>query len=179
MINLICTSMGGAVEWNKLATSRKGLRVTKPYGQQRSTYFLQLPYRWSLPLTAVSGILHWLMSQTFFLVRIDTLAKYTDTVTTSACGFSITSLIVLLSVFGALLLTIGIIGLRKMDAKIPIAASCSLAISAACHPPPGDVDAHLAKVQWGVTQNEVVTGFGHCSLSSKPVTEPEEGRTYH
>lgn len=44
---------------------RKGLRVTQPHGYQRSSYFLQLPYRWSLPLIVISGTLHWLLSRVF------------------------------------------------------------------------------------------------------------------
>jgi hypothetical protein len=178
-INLLCTTMAGAVEWNRLGTSRKGLRVTQPYGQQRSTYFLQLPYKWSLPLTIISGVLHWLVSQTFFLVRIDTLVARDTRVSTSACGFSIISLIVLLGVFLLLLLVICTLGLRKMQPRVPIVSSCSLAISAACHPAPDEVDVHLAKVKWGVTGNMVVEGFRHCSLSSKPVVEPEEMQRYY
>ena len=175
-VNLVCTSMAGTEEWNHFATSRKGLRVTKPSAKQRSTYFLQLPYRWSLPLTAIGGALHWLVSQAFFLVRVDDVDGGEST---SACGVSLLSLITLLCVFWLLLFTICAVGHRMMPIKAPLIASCSLAISAACHPPPDDVDAHLGKVQWGVTDNEVVTGFRHCSLSSKPVTEPEEGMTYY
>lgn len=58
-INSECTSMAAAYEWNKFGSSRKGLRVSAPLGEQRSTYFLQLPLRFSLPLMAISGGLHW------------------------------------------------------------------------------------------------------------------------
>ena len=70
-INRLCTSMCFAREWNSYGTPRKGLRTTNPTGQQRSTYFLQLPYRWSIPLTVTSGFLHWLLSQSLFLVRLE------------------------------------------------------------------------------------------------------------
>ena len=187
-INIVCTSMAAEQEWNNLGASRKGLRVTQPYGHQRSTYFLQMPYRWSLPLLAISATLHWLMSQAFFLVRTFTLSlgglgddnsRNTIATSTSAIGFSALSLVVLISILFGLVAVIGAMGLRKREVRVPVVASCSLAISAACHPPPGDANAHLAKVQWGVTEHEVVTGFKHCSLSSKPVTEPEEGKTYY
>lgn len=178
-INRICTSIAGADEWNRLATGRKSLRVTQPYGRQRSTYFLQLPYKWSIPLTVISGTLHWLVSQTFFLVRLDPINDDHGPSEVSACGFSLLSFTVLFSFLAVLQCAIGIVGLRKMPMNAPTAASCSLAISAACHPPPGDANAHLAKVQWGVTENEVVTGFRHCSLSSKPVSTPEQGETYY
>ncbi|KAF1849177.1 uncharacterized protein K460DRAFT_330888 [Cucurbitaria berberidis CBS 394.84] len=181
-INTICTSMAGTLEWNNLANFRKGLRVTQSHGSQRSTYFLQLPYRWSLPLIITSGTLHWLLSQTFFLVRVDffdSQGKMLEHKSKSACGFSTLSLFVLLSAFLILLCTVGWIGFRNMSMKAPIIASCSLAISAACHPPPNEIDPHLAKVRWGVVQHEVVEGFGHCSLSSKSVKKPEVGKTYH
>jgi len=35
-------------EWSRFAHSRKPLRVTSPAGQQRSTYFLSLPYRYAI-----------------------------------------------------------------------------------------------------------------------------------
>jgi hypothetical protein len=44
-LNSICTSLASAYKWNNMARTRKSLRVTDPQGQQRSTYFLQLPYK--------------------------------------------------------------------------------------------------------------------------------------
>jgi hypothetical protein len=180
-VNTICTSMAGAGEWNHFASSKKGLRVTKPHGNQRSTYFLQLPYKWSIPLVITSGALHWLLSQTFFLVRVDFFTREGQMIkgeSKSACGLSALSLLVFL--FGLLLLlgTIGFVGLRRMPTRIPIVASCSLAISAACHPPADEIEPHLEKVRWGVTGHELVQGFGHCSFTSKPVKKPTVGVAY-
>lgn len=42
-----------ADEWNDYAHSRKPLRVTQPSGNQRSTYRLQLPYRYSIPFRVI------------------------------------------------------------------------------------------------------------------------------
>lgn len=70
-VNRLCTSLYFAYEWNKYATRRKGLRVTSPKGDQRSTYFLQLPFRYAIPLVAISGLMHWLLSQSIFLVRFE------------------------------------------------------------------------------------------------------------
>jgi hypothetical protein len=69
-LNNICTFMAAVEEWNHLASTRKGLRVSRPMAEQRSTYFLQLPYQWALPLIIMSGMLHWLLSQSFFLVVV-------------------------------------------------------------------------------------------------------------
>jgi hypothetical protein len=180
-INSECTAMAGAAEWNSLASSHKGLRVTRPVGQQRDTYFLQLPYRWSLPLTIASGGLHWLLSQSIFLVRIDdyTLSgKLNEFNSKSACGFSPTSWITLTVCFLLLVGTVGLVGRKKIKVKIPFAASCSLVVSAACHATPSESQPHLKPVRWGVVEERLYDGELHCSLSSRDVTKPKAGVTY-
>jgi hypothetical protein len=54
-------------EWARFSTGYTTLRVTHRKGQQRSTYRLQLPYRWSLPLLTVSALLHWLYSNSLYI----------------------------------------------------------------------------------------------------------------
>jgi hypothetical protein len=182
-INSECTAMAGAAEWNSFASSHKGLRVTRPVGQQRDTYFLQLPYRWSLPLTIASGGLHWLLSQSIFLVRIDDYGltgELNAFNSKSACGFSPTSWITLTVCFLLLVGTVGLVGRKKIKVKIPFAASCSLVISAACHTmaDDADADAHLRPVRWGVVERRMYDGEMHCSFSSRNVTKPKAGATY-
>lgn len=173
-LNAICTSMARTAEWNSLASSRKGLRVTKPHGKQRSTYFLQLPYKWAAPLMVTSGGLHWLLSQTFFLSRIDYYNLQGDLKRwTSACGISFSSLITFCAVCLLLIVAVRWVGRRPMMPNLPLAENCSLMISAACHPAPNEVGPHLAKVKWGV-----ITGTRYCSLSSKHVERPEAGKVY-
>lgn len=173
-LNTICTSMASTAEWNTLSTSRKGLRVTKPFGDQRSTYFLQLPYRWAAPLMIASGGLHWLLSQTFFLSRVDhydsegRLSKWT-----SACGVSFSSLVTFCVVCVLLIAAVRWIGRRPMMTNLTLAENCSLMISAACHPAEHETDPHLSKVRWGV-----VPETGRCSLSSKHVKRPQLGELY-
>lgn len=71
MANSVWTSMTLAAEWNSYSVDRKGLRVsTYLQGHQRSTYFLSLPYRYALPLIVSSGLLHWLISQSLYVVII-------------------------------------------------------------------------------------------------------------
>jgi hypothetical protein len=179
-LNTICTSMASTAEWNSFATSRKGLRVTKPFGEQRSTYFLQLPYKWALPLMVFSGCLHWLLSQTFYLIRIDFFNRKGELEKwTSACGISFSSLLTFCLVALVVVCALRWVGRRPMYPKLPLAESCSLMISAACHPAPDEVDAHLAKVKWGVVTGMTVKGQRHCSLSSKPVEKPKVGNVYH
>jgi hypothetical protein len=107
--NSLCTAMATTQEWNSFATSRKGLRVSQPSGSQRSTYFLQLPYKYSIPLTITSGVMHWLLSQSFFLVRQDYRNRdgsLQSDLSRSACGMSPLSLLVLLAVFCTLFLIV-------------------------------------------------------------------------
>lgn len=58
-------------EWNSFSLDYRPLRVTAPEGEQWSTYRLQLPYRYSLPLLGVSVLLHWLVSNTFYVYIIE------------------------------------------------------------------------------------------------------------
>lgn len=65
-------------------------------------------------------------------------------------------------------LVLGLIGIgfRKYNPEMPLVASNSRAISAACHVPPEDTkNGHLLPVQWGVVKvddNKV----GHCAFTT-------------
>jgi hypothetical protein len=174
--NGVCTAMATAQEWNSFGTQRKALRVSKPAGAQRDTYFLQLPYKLSIPLAVMSGLMHWLLSQSFFLVRQDYRngdgTLQTD-LSRSACGISALSLLVLLVVYLGLYIFFIVFAFIRIRVRIPFAASCSLVYSAACHPPESDLDAQLKPVQWGmVGQSE------HCTITSQAVTAPIPGVVY-
>jgi hypothetical protein len=167
-INRICTSICFAIEWNNYATKRKGLRVTSPQGEQRSTHFLQLPFRFAAPLTICSGILHWLLSQSLFLVRLEARSRDGKLVPTSlcACGYSVLSYLVFTLVLLILVVTIGSLLVRKIAVHVPPARHCSLIISAACHPPTDDRGCHLKAVQWGVVEEGTESVTGHCTFTS-------------
>lgn len=59
-----------AEEWSGYVHERKPLRVSNPSGSQRSTYRLQLPYRYGIPLLVLSGLLHWPVSQSLLIARV-------------------------------------------------------------------------------------------------------------
>lgn len=197
-LNSLVTCMWLASEWNDYAIERKPLRVSIPSAEQRSTYFLQLPYRVGLPLIAVSGLLHWLISQSLFLAVV---AEYRwdgelrDPVSIATCGFSLIPMLIV--VVAGLLLCIGTVLLgtfRKLKGEgfMPMAGSCSLAIAAACHTPAGEEKAHLKGVMWGdvsAKKQGLEDGFkhsiegdsggtGHCSFTSGEVAPVQEGRRY-
>ncbi|KAI5923903.1 hypothetical protein F4810DRAFT_153074 [Camillea tinctor] len=61
------TRLQMAREWALFSNGYHPLRVTNPRGKQYSTYRLQLPYKYSIPLIAVSIFLHWLLSNTIYV----------------------------------------------------------------------------------------------------------------
>ena len=180
-IDRLCTSMCFAREWNSYGIDHKGLRATNPTGDQRSTYFLQLPYRWYIPLTVASGFLHWLLSQSLFLVRLEIRDTHGQIITSESqcsCGYSPISVLTFCLLFLTLLLIVLGLLLRRLTLDVPAPAHCSLAISAACHPPVDDVDPQLKPVGWGVVRSRFGGDIAHCSFTSEDVTAPVDGQRY-
>ena len=189
--NGLFTSISLATEWDSYARHRKGLRVSSsPVGAQRTTYFLQLPYRYSLPLLVISGLLHWLISQSIFLVFVEIYRDSVDTMSTEAgttkrvpafdyttCGWSPAGVVSVIIVGVAMVLFLLFSGSRRLRSNMPVAGSCSAAISAACHPVPYDKMAGLELLQWGVTSLEG-DEKGHCSFSSGEVDAAKRGAMY-
>lgn len=66
-INALYTQLQVEQEWNSFSRQSRPLRVSYPTGKQVSTYRLQLPYKYSIPLIAMSILLHWLMANALFL----------------------------------------------------------------------------------------------------------------
>jgi len=60
-------------EYTSYATKRKGLRVSNKVDDtaQRGTYYLQVPYRYGIPLLILSILLHFFTSQAFFTFQIE------------------------------------------------------------------------------------------------------------
>ncbi|KAL8848400.1 MAG: hypothetical protein Q9221_006599 [Calogaya cf. arnoldii] len=144
--NDLFTSMLLCREWVNYSKHRKPLRVTKPRGKQRSTYSLQLSYSDGIPLVIISGILHWLVSQSIFLARItvfDSLDREDKRYSVSTCGCSCIAIIAVILVSSIALFAGNSIGFRKYPSGMPMAGSNSAAISAACYAPAGDVDASV------------------------------------
>lgn len=175
-------------EWSGYAHVRKPLRVTTPAGSQRSTYRLQLPYKYGIPLLVLSGTLHWLVSQSIFLARVEyykngTLddAAETDSyedvyAAISTLGYSCIAIITVIAL-GGIVVLIGILhGFRRYKPGMPLAGSCSAAISAACHRPNEDVDAPYKPVMWGAVESK--DPIGHCCFTSFEVTKPIKGQVY-
>jgi hypothetical protein len=191
MYNGLYTGMHLAHEYSGYAVERKSLRVTEPRGNQRSTYWLQLPYTYGVPLIVSSATLHWLVSRSIFLARVtiwddgdDETPVYAtgrnehEYVTASAVGYSCAPILCVI-LLGAIMLAVAVmIGLRKLPSHIPIASTCSAAIAAAAHRPENDVDASVLPVKWGVVVESDAEGVGHVCFTSKEVTALKNGRLY-
>ncbi|KAI9375881.1 hypothetical protein BJX61DRAFT_539336 [Aspergillus egyptiacus] len=151
MYNALLTSMLLAAECDGYSKERKPLRVSWPQGAQRSTYYLSLPYRYSIPLLAASAFLHWLVSQSLFFVEIipyDIQGAPVDHHKMMTCGYSPQAIIYAMILGGVLIAAALILGSRRFKSSIPLMLHCSAAISAACHPCTEGNHA-LMPVQWG------------------------------
>ena len=182
LYNSVYTRMLATSEWSRFALQRKGLRVSSPQGSQRFTYWLQLPWAYSLPLSIAAAVLHWLVSQSFFLVKIDAYDPHQTldpSRSFSSCGYSAYALAITIIVGSVLVLLLIANGFRQLDpTMMRLAGSCSLAISAACHRPPEDREASILPVQWGAVSHDSVERPGHCCLTSFDVERPIEGHRY-
>jgi hypothetical protein len=172
-------------EWSDFASERKALRTSEARGQQRSTHFLQLPYRISLPLMILSGVLHWLISQSIFLpvvAEYNSRGELDSPVAIASCGYSPIAMVITI-VLGVLLLLATLApSQRSYYGSIPLVGSCSLAISSTCHGPEWDTDAALKPVLWGVVNGPGLVAerseVGHCAFISGEVEPLVEGKEY-
>lgn len=187
IINNLFTSLSLAKEWSRYGARRTPLRVSKPRGEQRSTYFLQIPYRHAIPFTAFSTFLHWSMSQAIFFSQVDARdpigapSKSAETDGRISCSYSPLGMILTAIAIFALMVFAISLGLRKVQSGIPLAGSSSAAISAACHSPEGPSE--LLAVIWGAIPDmkeytEDGKPVGHCAFSNGPVNQPIEGCLY-
>ncbi|KAF7589729.1 hypothetical protein BBP40_003927 [Aspergillus hancockii] len=202
LCNSLLSCMLIAAEYDDYATQRKPLRVSWPRGQQRSTYYLSLPYRYSGPLLVFSVLMHWLLSQSIFFVNIqayDVHDQPDPNNSTRGCGYSPIAMFICILVSGVALLCLFGLGYRKLNSRMPLATHCSAAISAACHPPPDDRGAALRPVMWGEIPADKSEGqdpdrltayygagsadsegmkYAHCAFTSKEVVTPNTIRLY-
>jgi len=203
LYNSLYTAQCAALEWATYAHGkRKSLRVTWPRGQQRSTYYLQLPYRYSIPLTISLVLMHFLISQSIFLARLqyyNSVGRLTD-YGFNDVGFSPRATATACCVGVVMILAQILHACRPLDNRIPIHGNSSAVISAMCHPDedPADKlrrpfsdqweeDSIATKpIMWGVTKQPAEQGSssskddkaGHCGFSADTVELPKAGMHY-
>lgn len=190
-----------AAEYNDYAVTRKPLRVSWPVGQQRRTYYLSLPFRYCLPMIVVSIALHWLLSQSWFLVKIRAFGLYGEILAYSSvttCGYSLAAMFLTLVIGGFAVVLVLVLGMTKFKSNMPLVSYCSIAISAGCHPPSWELDAALKPVMWGEVEMRQNTAsassagdcswgddgrnaspeYPHCAFSSLDVSTPNTTSLY-
>ena len=178
--NGLLTCMLVSREWVSYARFRKGLRVQKPRGAQRDTFWLSLPYRYSLPLLVLSGFLHWFLSQSIFVAQVDITNAFGNRqqdMSLNAIGWSGLALTLLLTTGGITILGGLALGFLRYGPGMPIASSNSRSISAACHPVPGRPRESVEKLQYGVI-SELGDGRYHVGFSSEEIKPLVEGDHY-
>lgn len=184
--NGLFTCMAVAKEWSDFGRRRSPLRVSSnPRGEQRSRYFLQLPYHFSIPLLVVSILMHWMLSQSIFIVAVET---FEDPGSLSwgplTCGYSPIAIMAVIITSFLMVAAVVVTACRRLPTPVPVAGSCSLAIAAACHHPDGipQSEASLFPLQWGVMRRQGERPSretrGHCGFSHQPVEEPQAGVIY-
>ena len=138
-----------------------------------------------------SGIIHWLISQSIFVIQsigmvYGTSFYHHPAYDSSLVGYSNIGIIYCIILGSIMIIALILLGLcksyrpRKRDEKqetdaqsytMPLVSTCSAAISAACHRPDEDSDSHLLPVRWGF-----VEGDYWCFTTSREVSYPDLGR---
>ncbi|KAJ5055102.1 hypothetical protein J3E72DRAFT_178788, partial [Bipolaris maydis] len=157
LCNNLLTVMVVAAEWNAYYNfRRKALRVSALKGIQGSTFFLSLPYRCSVTLMVLSGLLHFFIYQSVFVVQpVAYLPRYEPQrfiqapgLDVSCIGFS--SLGTFLALATGFVLVVYFVAQEAAARlfRMPVVSRCSAAISANCHAHAADTDCGFLPVQW-------------------------------
>ena len=181
--NSLFTCMLLGHEWSLFSYHHRPLRVTSPRPGQRSTYWLQIPYTYAIPLMTLSALLHWLASQSLFLARIDRYDQFGRsrlTGTENRVGFSCLAIIFTLALGILALMTAAGMGYKQFAGEITTVSSCSAAISAACHASEVDPEGIVGKkLRWGDVGIEPYLGVRHLTFSSEEgIGKPIFGEVY-
>lgn len=173
----ISTTILAAAEYSSYGATQMPLRVSSPVesSEQISEYFLNMPYRYGIPMNLLSIALHWLVSKSLYYVSIipygpggqsgdsngrkfitetDYYSSYhSDLAYASSLVYSPFFIFVSLLVLGLMVCILLVLSFRRLNSEIPITRSCSAVISAACHPPKHEdcESAILGKLKWGET----------------------------
>lgn len=184
--NNLYTRLFMALEFRSYSIRRRGLRLSMrgKNTDQRTTYFLQFPLRYSLIMIATFILLHTFLSEMLFLQR--TYAIWPQSFDdpndigkklVSRLGFSPLATLIFTLLLFLLFALSTVIGVWKVHWILPSTAGDSKTIAALCQPPEGSKNTQNGKVRWGVTSMNA-DGIGTCSFSMLPVRPPLEGEFF-
>jgi hypothetical protein len=144
------------------------------------------------------ALLHWLASQSIFVVSVEWWANVSRTVPESTemevgewgrddwhdfatCGYSPLALFIFI-IFAAVFLVVMVgVGRRWLEEGIPVVGSCSLGIAAACHVDTGEERLFReGLLKWGSVEQLEEDGsvVKRCGFSIGEVGWPVEGEVY-
>jgi hypothetical protein len=176
LYNNILTRQLVADQWVRFLRpdGKKPLRVSLPSGMQRSSYILSLPLTYSITLMIIMIVLHWLVSQSLFVVQtigFDTAGElvHFPSFNGSAVGYSPLGMVLatacgVIMILGLLINSL-VRGHENVPAEFPTWGSSSAHIEVMCQRPDQDIDAHLFPVSIGVV-SDTSAGSDSDSLSS-------------
>ncbi|KAF1961572.1 hypothetical protein CC80DRAFT_400871, partial [Byssothecium circinans] len=157
--NIHLNVMLAAREYDSYAAStRRSLRVTNPEKEsaQQATTIFMIPFKYWITNSFLCTVLSWLASQSLFFVRVDMINHWQQMspYSISQVGYSIMGIICFVAV-SACIFTFSLwISTRKLKNRMPLAATCSGALSAACHPTDSSLRHHEKKIHWGIEKHE-------------------------
>lgn len=179
------TCMVSAYEWGKFSQVRKPLRVSRPCPRtaQRSTYWLNLPYRFIVPIMGLVAILHWLSARSIFFVQLtpyDINGVAVPAAKFDSCAISVTAIFYATVIIATLVVALLGFSLCSLPPGMPIAGSCSLAISAAAHAAEGEDDPGALPLMYGVLETDSRDGLEEVRVgfSSRAVSALKKGKGY-
>jgi hypothetical protein len=167
---------------------------TNPPGRAAKLLFFAATVPIRDPALGVSAVMHWLVSQSIFLIAverhdpqgtpaltIDVSKNHTNVIIEGehySCGWS--PLAVLLVICGGLLMIAWAIGMgqRKYHPGMPLGGTNSAVIAAACHMAGEEGNIEYKKVKWGVVGEYDTDGTEHCAFSSEEPAFPQDGVVY-
>jgi hypothetical protein len=182
----IFISMAYAHDWAMYEHGPQRLMVSAPRGEQRGIWFLGHPWKGATILLLFQILVHFLLSQSIFAVRIEAYDQNGDpdpTHLVSNIGYSPVAMLVSMLVCVFLVVVLFNSGRMHMPSSSPIVGTCTAAISAACHPTREMHGMANEYLRWG----EVRTYEGeqrHCSMTAALdfdqglASPPEDGVLY-
>lgn len=189
LYNSLFTCMAVSAEYTSYVVRKRTLRVSFPRGAQRSTYWLHLRYRYAIPFMITMATLHWLVSESIYLVYVQILVGYPGSQgsegssvsrSTVKCGYNGAAILLSCLVGSGLIVVLIIMGgFRRVPAGIPLASTCSRAISAACHRSKSErEDIVLGPLGYGVLSDVGPNGYHRVGFTAGPLVPLEDGKVY-
>ncbi|CAI6267609.1 unnamed protein product [Periconia digitata] len=157
--------------------------------QQRNSHFFAIPLRYWIPITALWTLLQWLASQAVFFARLDLLSHWLQVseYSISQVGYSVLGIICFTAVSCVVFISGSVLSIKNINNEMPLAATCSAALSAACHPKDPTLKHFEKKIHWGVEKadDEAITGgidgrepLERCTFTSLEARYPTTGSFY-